>query len=247
VRLEHFRRVKALHQAGLNLSRIVDETGLGWRTVAKWVTLDILPERRLMDPRPSNPASFKTSSRGFGMRAARMAENCTGSFSHLERLLRKWRCTGAAAAPVQEPDTVALPAVTAIPSVPPIAASILCMKPRGQLTQQEAERVDRLKASLPNFAVMRRLAMSFRGILRSHDPTKLDGWMNNARETGLYGIKRFASILQRDIDDVRNAASETWSDGQTEGQINRLKTLKRSMYGRAGTELLRARMLPFRS
>jgi hypothetical protein len=34
------------------------------------------------------------------------------------------------------------------------------------------------------------------------------------------------------------------SNGQTEGQINRLKTLKRSMYGRAGTELLRARMLP---
>jgi transposase len=89
--------------------------------------------------------------------------------------------------------------------------------------------------------------MRFRGILRSHDQTKLDGWLRNARETGLYGIKRFASILQRDIDAVRNAVSETYSNGQTEGQINRLKTLKRSMYGRAGTELLRARMLPFRS
>lgn len=137
--------------------------------------------------------------------------------------------------------------MTAIPSVPPIAASILCMKPRGQLTQQQAEKVDRLKASLPNFAVMRRLAMRFRSILRGHDPTKLDGWLKDARETGLYGIKRFVSILQRDIDAVRNAVSETWSNGQTEGQINRLKTLKRSMYGRAGTELLRARMLPFRS
>jgi hypothetical protein len=152
-----------------------------------------------------------------------------------------------AAAPLQEPDTLELPAVTAIPSVPPIAASILCMKPRGQLTQQQAEKVDRLKASLPNFAIMRRLAMRFRGILRGHDPTKLDGWLKDARETGLYGIKRFVSILQRDIDAVRNAVSETWSNGQTEGQINRLKTLKRSMYGRAGIELLRARMLPFRS
>ena len=249
VRLEHFRRVKALHQAGLKLSRIVDETGLGWRTVAKWVTLDILPERRLMDPRPSNPASFQDflarlwdagCTNGRELLIEVQKKGYTGSFSHLERLLRKWRCTGAAAAPLQEPDTVELPAVTAIPSVPPIAASILCMKPRGQLTQQEAERVDRLKASLPNFAVMRRLAMRFRGILRSHDPTKLDGWLKNARETGLYGIKRFASILQRDIDAVRNAVSETWSNGQTEGQINRLKTLKRSMYGRAGTELLRA-------
>ena len=214
----------------MNLSRIVDETGLGWRTVAKWVTLDILPERRLMDPRPSNPASFQDflarlwdagCTNGRKLLIEVQKQGYTGSFSHLERLLRKWRCTGAAAAPVQEPDIVELPAVTAIPSVPPIAASILCMKPRGQLTQQEAERVDRLKASLPNFAVMRRLAMRFRGILRSHDPTKLDGWLKNARETGLYGIKRFASILQRDIDAVRNAVSETWSNGQTEGQINR--------------------------
>jgi transposase len=38
--------------------------------------------------------------------------------------------------------------------------------------------------------------------------------------------------------------SEPWSNGQTEGQINRLKTPKRAMYGRAGVELLRARMMP---
>jgi hypothetical protein len=42
------------------------------------------------------------------------------------------------------------------------------------------------------------------------------------------------------------AISEIWSNGPTEGQTNKLKTLKRSMYGRAGTELLRARMLPLR-
>jgi len=115
----------------------------------------------------------------------------------------------AGAAPLQEPDTFELPTVTAIPIVPPIAASILWVKPRGQLTQQEAEKADRLKASLPNFAVMRRLAMRFRGIFRGHDPTKLDGWPQDARETGLYSIKRLVSILQRDIDAVRNAVSET--------------------------------------
>ncbi|WP_246719578.1 hypothetical protein [Methylocystis sp. H62] len=49
----------------------------------------------------------------------------------------------------------------------------------------------------------------------------------------------------RDIEAVRNAIVEHWSSGQAEGQINRLKTLKRAMYGRAGIELLRARMLPF--
>ena len=43
----------------MNLNKIVEETGLGWRTVAKWVTLEVLPERRLMDPRPINPARLQ--------------------------------------------------------------------------------------------------------------------------------------------------------------------------------------------
>ena len=57
-------------------------------------------------------------------------------------------------------------------------------------------------------------------------------------------MQRFARTLRRDIDAVKNALKERWSSGQTEGQVNRLKTLKRGMYGRAETELLRARMLP---
>jgi transposase len=55
---------------------------------------------------------------------------------------------------------------------------------------------------------------------------------------------QFARTLTRDIEAVRRAIAEPWSNGQAEGQVNRLKTLKRSMYGRAGIELLRARMLP---
>ena len=54
----------------------------------------------------------------------------------------------------------------------------------------------------------------------------------------------FARALQHDIEAVRIAVLETWSNGQTGGQINRLKTLKRSMLGRAGVDLLRARLMP---
>jgi transposase len=52
--------------------------------------------------------------------------------------------------------------------------------------------------------------------------------------------------LRQDLAAVRNAITENWSNGQAEGQINRLKALKRAMYGSAGVELLRARMLPIR-
>jgi transposase len=91
---------------------------------------------------------------------------------------------------------------------------------------------------------MRRLAMRFRGILRGNNPDRLDDWMNEAHSSGLYGIRRFVLTLRNDMAAVRNAIAERWSNGQVEGQINRLKTVKRSMYGRANTDLLRARMLP---
>ena len=91
---------------------------------------------------------------------------------------------------------------------------------------------------------MRRLAMRFRGILRSKDIQKFDVWLNDAQQSGIYAIHRFARTIGRDIDAVKNALTESWSNGQTEGQINRLKILKRAMYGSASTELLRARMLP---
>jgi transposase len=59
-------------------------------------------------------------------------------------------------------------------------------------------------------------------------------------------LARFARTLNRDFDAVKNAIEMPRSNGQAEGQINRLKTLKRAMYGRAGPELLRARLLPLR-
>jgi transposase len=60
-------------------------------------------------------------------------------------------------------------------------------------------------------------------------------------------MQRFAMALRHDIDAVRNAVLEPWSNGQTEGQVNRLKTLKRSMCGRAGVDLLRARLMPLQN
>jgi transposase len=60
----------------------------------------------------------------------------------------------------------------------------------------------------------------------------------------IHVMQKFAAKLRQDIDAVRNAIREPWSNGETEGQINRLKTLKRAMYGRASVALLRARMRP---
>ena len=100
-----------------------------------------------------------------------------------------------------------------------------------------------LKQALPVFACMRSLAMRFRGLLRGNDPDALDDWIRDAIGCGIHTMQKFAAKLRHDISAVRNAICEPWSNG-TEGQINRLKMLKRTMYGRASVALLRARMRP---
>ena len=76
--------------------------------------------------------------------------------------------------------------------------------------------------------------------MRERDADGLAPWLDRARATGLRG---FVQGLSSDIDAVRAALSLPWSNGHAEGQINRLKLLKRQMYGRANFDLLRSRVL----
>jgi transposase len=248
-----FDRVHSLRRKGKTVADIVRQTGFDRRTIVKWIQADALPERNASAPKTSSPRYFED------YLSRRWAEGCvrgrklfneiktrgySGSFSNLERLLAKWRCPKREArrAPVvamTQPVDLATRRL-----ISPIVAAALCVKPRGLLTSSQAEKIDTLKREWPDFAAMRQLAMRFRGILRSKNVARLGVWLKDAHKSGLYAIQRFARTLGRDIDAVWNAITEPWSNGQTEGQINRLKTLKRAMYGRAGPELLRARMLP---
>jgi Transposase len=137
---------------------------------------------------------------------------------------------------------------------PQIAATLL-MKPRPELTASQAEIVDALKAGCPGYAAMRRLMMSFRAILKQsklnpsqkrkpRTVTALHRWLDRARASGIALIRNFAYQLRQDSLAVEAAVTEKWSNGPVEGQVNRLKTIKRQMYGRAGVELLRARLIP---
>jgi transposase len=252
--LERFDRVKALQHEGRSLTAIAKETSLNWRTVAKWTEWRELPERRSMNPKSTTPRKYETYlaprwAEGFRTGRHLLPEikklGYTGSLTHLERLLSEWRRSGRGPCLASlDPDAGNRWSLAAM-RVPPIAASYLCLKPRGLMTRQELATTTELKRAAPAFATIRQLAMRFRGILHGRDPDKLESWLDDAHRSGLYGLRRFAYTIRNDLAAVRNAITERWSNGQTEGQINRLKTLKRQMYGRAGTELLRARLLPF--
>jgi len=87
------------------------------------------------------------------------------------------------------------------------------------------------------------LAEEFTGLIRDHAPDRLDPWLQRARDSTVRQLQSFAKRLQDDYAAVQAAVALTWSNGQTEGQVNRLKTLKRQMYGRANLDLLGRRFL----
>jgi Transposase len=98
---------------------------------------------------------------------------------------------------------------------------LLCIKPRGLLTPRQAAKVDALKNASADFTAMRRLAMRFRGILRSKDIQKFRVWLDDAQQSGIYAMQGFARTVRRDLDAVTNALTKGSSNGQTEGHINR--------------------------
>jgi transposase len=88
------------------------------------------------------------------------------------------------------------------------------------------------------------MVQEFRRVLSQDDPAQLQAWVDLSGEsTVLRPIRQFAMNLRRDWDAVVQAVRQPWSNGQVEGQVNRLKMIKRQMYGRAGFDLLRARVL----
>ena len=256
-RQQLFDEIRALFEGGNSIGEIARKLALGRRRVERWVRRIDLPDRNTMASTPSNPAYFSV------LLERRWAEcitkvrhlldeirrrGYTGSFTHLPRFLSPWR-NGDPSLKVPEQEEPAPVRVRMLDPmtgrvISPLTAAALCVKPRGQMTARQVVTVDALKAASPEFTAMRRLAMRFRGLLRGGTVDELDAWLIAARASGIYGMQRFARTIRQDIEAVRNAVSEPWSNGQTEGQINKLKTLKRAMYGRASVDLLRARMEP---
>ena len=92
----------------------------------------------------------------------------------------------------------------------------------------------------PEIGRLAQLAQSFFRMFRDRNLQALTGWLKAARATALAG---FAAGLERDLDAVREALRLPWNQGHVEGQVHRLKLIKRQMYGRAGFDLLRLRVL----
>ena len=233
-----FDRVMALRGRGLTLDGIAAATGLSRSTVKRWLRRGSVPTWR--KPRR---ASILDAHRGYLER--RWREGCRNA-SALWRELRARGFAGrpgvvgkwAAGARRQEEAAGRRPCSPRIPSGRRIAR-LLTTPPEG-LGPDDRRLLELVRVAAPELAEAGELAVAFARMVRDKDGGELDGWLEAAAASGL---APFARGLRQDLPAVRAAFELPWSTSPVEGQINRLKTIKRQMYGRAGFALLRRRVL----
>jgi transposase len=115
---------------------------------------------------------------------------------------------------------------------------------RGNVQEPQQRALRRhICALCPEIDAAQKLGRGFVELLRERKADALDGWLRDALQSAVVELNTFARGLQRDEAAVRHALALPWSNGQVEGQVNRLKLVKRQMYGRAKFDLLRLRVL----
>ncbi len=135
----------------------------------------------------------------------------------------------------------------------PRAQRAICASPRElrwllgrcpeDLDAEEQERLSRLLTVSAEVRTLYGLLQTFLGMVRQRQHEQLRPWMEEAVKSGIAEMQSFVVGIEQDFEAVEAALRLPWSQGVTEGKVNKLKTLKRQMYGRAGLALLRQRFL----
>ncbi len=253
-RLAAHERVWDLHGQGYSGQAIARHLGISRSTVFRHLRSESFPERKgrgdaghsLLDPWRHVVLEHWNGGRRRGRQMFRTLQQIgyRGSYPTLARYLqrlRKAQETAVACKPSKQP----LPVLVAAPwrVLTPRTAAWLVLRRAEKRSADDQALLAGLRQQAPELDEATALAEEFTGLIRDHAPDRLDPWLQRAGNSIVRQLQGFAKRLKADYDAIRAGVALAWSDGQTEGQVNRLKTLKRQMYGRANLDLLERRFL----
>jgi transposase len=248
-------QVWTYHRRGWTLDAIAQQVGLSRRTVHRYLQSPTFPERQprhgrdrsILDPyKAVLRAGWNRGCRnGWHLFRTIRRQGFRGQYGIVALYVRRMR-QAQGLAPRQRRSDQPLPVVTEASRrrITPRRATGLVLRPAERLTAQDHDQLAQLTEQAPALAEAVALAQDFAGVVRQHQPTHLEPWLARAAASALPPFRRFARGLRADIAAVQAAVTLPWSQGPIEGQINRLKMLKRQMYGRARLDLLARRFLP---
>jgi transposase len=251
-RLVRYEQVCQLREAGLSVRAIAQQVGLNRNTVQKYLAAPAFPERQPRSPRRSVLDPFKPyilQRWNAGCRTGTVIwseveqQGYRGKrstvYSYISRLRRAQGLPGKRRSGVMA-GTVVDEAPR--PATPRSVAWAVLRRPE-QREQGDQQRIPEVCQRDPVVAEAVALTEAFARWVRERRADQLDGWLEQASQSAAAAFRNFAASLRRDNAAVRAGMSLPWSSGPVEGQINRLKMTKRTMFGRAKLDLLRKRVL----
>jgi transposase len=253
-RVAHYEQVWTYHRQGWTLDAIAHQVGLSRRTVQRYLQSPTFPERQprhgcgrsLLDPYKATLLAGWNSGCRNGWHLFRTIRNqgFQGQYGIVALYVRRMR-QAQRLAPWQRRSDQPLPAVTAAPRRPltPRRATWLVLRPSAGSTDHHDRQLAQLAEQAPELAEAVALAQDFAALVRQRQPAQLGPWLARAATSPLPPFRRFARGLRADLAAVQAAITLPWSQGPIEGHINRLKMLKRQMFGRARLDLLARRFL----
>lgn len=251
-RLKAYKQIWQLHTKGWSTRAIAQQVRLSSRTVQRYLSLSSFPERQGRSDRGRsllNPyKSYLLEQYNQGRRQVKVLfgelqkQGYSGGYMTVSRYVRQLaQAQGVTLR--QYPSRRLTSVVDSLrPPLTPRRAAFLVLRRVQTLKPDEVQLVQRL-AEQPELTLTIRLGQDFAQLVRQRQFEQLDPWLERAEQSNLAPLIRFACSLRADYDAVRAGVTLPTSNGQVEGQINRLKMLKRQMYGRAGIALLERRFL----
>jgi transposase len=242
--LSMYQQVRELAAQGWSVGAITRQLKINKITVRKYRDME-----QFCDQRTTARRSAVEPYRAYVEQ--RWAEGCTevkqlwqelqvqgyqGSYKSVWMFTRGWKLSRQVA-------PQAAPAAPTAPARTPRQAMWLLARAPEELDDEDSAYRDALCQLCPDIAQAYPLVQSFQTMIRTRQVEQLDSWLEQVQASGVRELRRFALGLRQDYAAVRAALEYEWSQGQVEGQVNRLKQLKRQMYGRANFDLLRLRVL----
>ncbi|MDQ1741077.1 MAG: hypothetical protein QOE53_2729 [Pseudonocardiales bacterium] len=246
VTVERYERMRELQDAGFTILDIAQLVGASRRTVYRYLALETPPERRRPHRAgrgvltPYEPYLQQRWAEGCRNRSRLFREIRLLGYQHSARtvalFLKRLHEQPAAATAAS-----GRPAATRVPSARSVAGLLIWRQ--DQVPEDERDYLVRLCEHEPTIALAYELAQAFAEMARARIGQALDAWLTRVATSGIAELQRFANGLVEDRAAIEAGLTLEWSNGQTEGQVNKLKLLKRQMYGRANFDLLRRRAL----
>jgi len=245
-RVARWKRVKELAQAGAGIRQIAREVGISRKTVRRLIDAPLPPRNRVINPRPGGLRSptlqpfvvylqdrWQAGCHNVSqLHREIVAQGYAGSRSLLAQAVQPWR-----------PSRLPTKQQQKVKRMTRRSMRWLCLRPPDQLKPGERALLGKLLDGDADLALGYDLLQGFRKVIEERDVATLDDWLGKAKSSHLPTFVALANGVDADRAAVNTALIMKWSNGPTEGHINRLKLIKRQGYGRAKLDLLRARVL----